>query len=132
MTKRFPITRAATLAALLAAGLMPATAKAEDRPVIVRAEPENVRTERVSFAALDLATAKGRKALQFRVAGAIQRVCLLDLGRDGLQDRGYYTCEAGAWERAEPQIDRAVATAERLALGGSPARLAGAVMVTAG
>lgn len=131
MTKRFPITRAATLAALLAAGLMPATAKAEDRPVIVRAEPETVRTERVSFAALDLATAKGRKALQFRVAGAIQRVCLFDLGRDGLQDRGYYSCEAAAQERAAPQIEAAVAAAERLALNGSPARLAGSVTVSA-
>ena len=131
MTKRFATTRAVTFAALLATGLVPAAAKADDEPVIVKAEPDNVRTERVSFAALDLATAKGRKALQFRVSGAIQRVCLFDLGRDGLQDRGYYSCEAAAQERAAPQIEAAVAAAERLALSGSPARLAGSIKVSA-
>jgi UrcA family protein len=131
MTKRFAITHSATLAALLGAALLPATARAEDPPVIVKAEPENVRIERVSFAALDLSTAKGRKALHFRVGGAIQRVCLYELGRDGLQDRGYYSCETGAWERATPQIERAVAEAERFALGGAPTRLVGAITVSA-
>lgn len=131
MTKRFPISRAVTLAALFSVAMVPASAKADDEPVIVKAEPDNVRTERVSFAALDLATAKGRKALQFRVSGAIQRVCLFELGRDGLQDRGYYSCEAAAQERAAPQIEAAVAAAERLALNGSPTKLAGSIAVSA-
>jgi UrcA family protein len=131
MLKHSPITRSALLAALLAAGLVPAAARADDQPVIVKAQPDTIRTELVSYAALDLATAKGRKALQFRVGGAIQRVCRFDLGRDGLQDRGYYACEQSAWGRAAPQIDRAVAEAEQLALGGAPARLSGAITVSA-
>ncbi len=49
MTKRFPISRAVTLAALFSVAIVPASAKADDEPVIVKAEPDNVRTERVSF-----------------------------------------------------------------------------------
>ena len=119
-------------AAALTAAAIATAAIADDKPVIVQAQPDSARSERVSFAALDLSTAKGRKALEFRVGGAIQRVCLYDLGRDGLQDKDYYACEADSWTRASAAIDQAVAKAERLALNDGAPLFDGAILVSAG
>ena len=43
---------------------------------------------RVRFADLNLRTMHDQIRLRHRVGGAIERVCDIDLGRDGLQDRG--------------------------------------------
>jgi len=87
-----------------------ATASAQEAPVFVYGEAPNVRAERVAFADLNLASAAGQARLHNRVDGAIERVCDIDLGRDGLQDRGYYQCADGARDAAAPQIAEAIAT----------------------
>jgi UrcA family protein len=124
--------RIAGFAAGLAASILPAApaAAAQERPVIVYADPD-IRTERVRFADLDLASAADQKRLHFRVGGAVERLCGLDLGRDGLQDRGFYACSTSAWGDAAPQIALAVERAQQIALTGSSAIAASAIVVRA-
>lgn len=132
MFNRIPKMRPVVLIATVAAtALSPLhAARPDEKPVIVQADPV-ARSEIVSFAALDLNRADHRKMLAFRVAGAIERVCDKELGRDGLQPQGYYRCETGAWSRAQPQIDRAVGQA--LAMGGGSAAIAAvSIAVSAG
>ena len=104
-----------------------APASAQDTPVFVYGQVQAPRAERVRFADLNLASARDRIRLGNRVQGAIERVCDIDLGRDGLQDRGYYQCANSAWFRAVPQI----AYASNRALMGYRGRtsLASAVLV---
>lgn len=109
----------------------PSAALAENRPVVIHAEPDNFRSERVSFASLDLAKASDQKRLRGRVGGAVERVCLRDTGRDGLQDAGYFTCESNAWGRAEPQIANAITRAQQIAMTGSSTIAATAITVSA-
>jgi UrcA family protein len=107
--RKAPTVIAALLSGIVAFSVCGSPAAAQE-PVIVYGESENVRTERVAFADLDLASASGQSRLSHRVGGAIERVCLIDLGRDGLQDRGYYSCASNAWGSATPQIAEAIAT----------------------
>jgi UrcA family protein len=85
--------------------VQPASAQGAD--VNVYGEPVRANTVRVRFADLNLRTAHDQIRLYHRVGGAIERVCDIDLGRDGLQDRGYYACTYRAWGVASPQIARA-------------------------
>ena len=85
-------------------------ASAQNPPVVVYGEAINADVERVAFADLDLASARDQGRLHNRVGGAIERVCQIDLGRDGLQDRGFYSCSNAAWGAAAPQIAEAIAT----------------------
>lgn len=111
---------AAALAALAATtSLAPCAATAQERPVTIYGEASNGRTELVSFARLDLGNAVAQRQLNRRVGAAVERVCLRDIGRDGLQDRGYYACENEAWDDAAPQIASAIAQSGNLALGGA-------------
>ena len=87
-----------------------ATASAQEAPVFVYGEQSGASSERVAFADLDLASARDQARLHNRVDGAIERVCDLDLGRDGLQDRGYYSCAEAARGATAPQIAEAIAT----------------------
>jgi UrcA family protein len=87
-----------------------ASASAQEPQFTVYGEALGVRSERVAFTDLNLASASGQRGLQHRVDGAIERVCDLDLGRDGLQDRGYYACADAARDAAAPQIAEAIAT----------------------
>ena len=109
MQGRTPLT---VIAALLSGMTLcyASPASAQEPPLVVYGEPINARTERVAFADLDLASARDLNRLHHRVGGAIERVCGLDLGRDGLQDRGYYACANSAWDYAAPQIAEAAAT----------------------
>lgn len=108
---------AAALAALAAtASLAPSAASAQERPVTIYGEASNARSELVSFAKLDLGNANDQRRLNRRVGAAVERVCLRDIGRDGLQDRGYYACEGKAWSDAAPQIASAIAQSGNLAL----------------
>ena len=133
MTKLASVPKSATAILLLGASVffLPSNAIAQEAPVIVQGDPLDVRSERISFAKLDLAKAGHQKALKLRVAGAIQRVCLYELGRDGLQNPGYYVCEKGAWDGASQQIDNAIASAQGLALLGLPSVNAIAILVSA-
>ena len=119
MSVKFQLTKAAAIVAALAAtaSLAPSSASAQDRPVTIYGEAVNARTELVSFARLDLANARDQRRLKHRVGAAVERVCLRDIGRDGLQDRGYYACEDKAWDEAAPQIAEAVSRSGNLALG---------------
>ena len=98
-----------TVAAILSgmASFAYAPASAQVDPIAVYGEVQSVRAERVRFADLNLASSRDRIRLGNRVMGAIERVCDVDLGRDGLQDRGYYQCANSAWFRAVPQISYA-------------------------
>jgi UrcA family protein len=87
-----------------------APASAQEQPVFVYGELSGANSERVTFADLNLASARGKARLHNRIGGAIERVCNIDLGRDGLQDRGYYSCAEAAWGSAAPQIAEAVST----------------------
>lgn len=122
MSVHLNITKTAAVLSALAATVLlaPGAASAEDRPVFVYGEAANARTELVSFARLDLATERDQKRLRHRVLAAVERVCLRDIGRDGLQDRNYYACESNTMSAASPQIAEAVSRASGLALGGAP------------
>ena len=103
---------------------------AQDKPVVVYAEPqEGLRTERVSYADLNLAERRDQRRLNLRVTGAVQRVCLFENSRKGLQDRGYYRCADDAWEGANPRIAQAVARATEIALTGHSAIPATAIAI---
>ena len=108
-----PTVIAALLSGILAVSASPASAQ---EPRLTVYGDANARTELVAFADIDLASVRGQSALHRRVDGAIERVCDLDLGRDGLQDRGYYACADTARNAAAPQIAEAIATG-KTALG---------------
>ena len=108
--RKAPTVIAALLTGIVAFSMAGSPAAAEGPQFTVYGEATNAQTERVAFADLNLASASEQKRLHHRVAGAIERVCDLDLGRDGLQDRGYYACSDNAWGAAAPQIAEAIAT----------------------
>ena len=123
-----------TVAALsgVAASLLVATAASagQENPVVVMAEPqENIRTEHVTYADLDLAQRSDQRALNYRVASAVKRVCLFETGHAGLQARGYYSCATGAWDGAEPQIAQAVSRAREIALTGKSSIAVAAITI---
>jgi UrcA family protein len=106
-------------------------ASAQDRPVVVYAEPdENVRTERISYADLDLALQRDERTLHARVAKAVRRVCLFDKGSSGLQDSSYFSCTDEAKAGAAPQIAQAVARANQIALTGKSSIAATAITIS--
>ena len=109
MQARTPLTvTAALLSGMTLCYASPASA--QNPPVVVYGEAINADVERVAFADLDLASARDQSRLHNRVGGAIERVCQIDLARDGLQDRGFYSCANAAWGAAAPQIAEAIAT----------------------
>ena len=79
-----------------------------DDPIVSRMDDRtSARAIRYGFADLNLARSRDRIRLGNRVQGAIERMCDIDLGRDGLRDHGYYQCSNAAWFRAVPQISYA-------------------------
>jgi len=114
----------AALISGLATFAIAAPALAQEPPVVVYGESMGLKTERVAFADLQLASLSGQARLHHRVGGAIERVCDVDLGRDGLQDRGYYACANAAWGAAAPQIAEAIASGKT--------SLAGAAIIVTG
>ena len=131
MLTRFSAITAAVLSGVTASLAFAAPSfAAQDKPVVVYAEPqEGVRTERVSYADLNLAERRDERRLNLRVASAVQRVCLFENGHKGLQDRGYYRCAGDAWDGAHPQIAQAVARAREIALIGHSAIPATAIAI---
>ena len=121
---------ALTLALASCLAATPAVA-AQGQPVTVYGEAkENVRTQNVSYADLDLATVKGERMLVRRVGRAVKNVCLFDDGERGVQDSGYYDCANGAWDDAKPQIAQATARAREIALKGSSSIAAAAIRIS--
>ena len=121
--------KAAAVLSGVAASLLFAApaATVQERPVVVYAQPSDVRTERVSYADLDLSQSSQVKRLTQRVAGAVKRVCLFENGRSGLQYRGYYSCADDAWDGARPQIAQAITRAREIALTGRSSIAAAAI-----
>ncbi|WP_158581946.1 UrcA family protein [Sphingomonas edaphi] len=121
------------VASALGAGLgsMPALAAQSEPVVVYGQQDENTRTERVSFADLNLAKAKDARKLHFRVASAVKRVCLYDTAQMGLRDAGYGRCSSGAWTMAKPQIAQAIARDQEIALNGSSSIAAVAITIAA-
>lgn len=120
-------TAAVALTALAAlAPVQPAAA--QDRAVFVYGEPDYTRTEHVSFADLDLATSNGARKLESRVGRAVKEVCLFE-PEIRLQPSDYAVCATDSWARARPQIERAVAKAQALALSGQPAAISATITV---
>ena len=94
------------------------TALAQDSQIIVQAPASDVRIERIGYYDLNLATRAGEQALQRRVNGAVQRVCLYDEGRwYGLTVPGYNNCTERAWRGVRPQVIGAVFRARLAAYG---------------
>jgi UrcA family protein len=132
MLSRFVRITAAVLSGVTASLFVTAVAApaaVQDKPVVVYAEPENVRTERVSYRDLDLAVASDQKALHRRVGSAVRRVCEMDDHDLGAVDPMYRACALESWADARPQIARAIARAEQLALNGQPSITAGAIAI---
>ena len=122
---------AAVLSGVTASLIIAAPAYAAQRdPVVVYGhEDENVRTERVSYADLDLATSPGERKLFRRVSSAVKRVCAFNDGIRGLQSTGYNLCAGGAWDGAAPQIAQAVQRAQDIALTGKSSIAAAAITI---
>ncbi len=120
MSKRINFSGIHAFAAILAASavLSSVPATAQDS-VIIQGEPQPLRSVRVTYANLDLTTPSGVKALHQRVGGAVERVCLREIGRDGLQVAAYYACASDAWQRARPRINEVISNASDYALLGS-------------
>ena len=130
MLARFNRNTAAVLSGVAASLLVAGPALAgQQGPVVVYAEPDNVRIERVTSADLDLADRSDQKKLNLRVAGAVKRVCLFENSRSGLQDFGYYGCAGDAWEGAKPQIAQAVQRAKDIAMTGQSSIAATAIAI---
>lgn len=110
---------AALLSGAAATFIATAPALAEEKPVVIYGETDTARSERVAFADLPLDTVTGRKRLHHRVGAAVERVCELEVGRDGLQLPGYYACAANAWGAAAPQILDAARQQKEAAMFGS-------------
>lgn len=117
MIIHLPLAKAAVAAAALASTLLlaPTSASAEQAPLIVYGDQNAVRTESVSFSSLALANKRDQRRLQRKVSAAVERVCLRNVGRAGLEDRDYYACEREAWKGASPQIAAAISRASALA-----------------
>jgi UrcA family protein len=122
---------AAVLSGVTASLMITTSATAQNQPVVVYGQhDENFRTARVSYADLNLATRGGTRTLNLRVSGAVKRVCLYNEGEMGLRDRGYNDCSSGAWAGAKPQIARAIARDQEIALTGKSSIAATAITIS--
>ena len=120
---------------LLAASAMligtgPALA-AQNQPVIVYGEQsDNVRTERVSYTDLDLATLDHQQVLNRRVTGAVKRVCLYRESIGRIFESNYDDCADAAWDSANPQIAQAITRARDIAMTGKSSIAAAAITIS--
>ena len=77
----------------------------------------DMMTARVSFADLNLATAIGRKRLEYRVGSAVEQVCPSGFGLTEMLDAR--VCSNKAWDGARPQMALAFTRAAELAATGT-------------
>jgi UrcA family protein len=127
MLSRFARITVAVLSGVTASLLVGATTtQAQNRPVVVYGEPQQVNTERVAYDDLNLAASAGRKTLYSRVGSAVRNVC--DFDAIGIAS-DYRTCAGLAWKDARPQIDAALAKADELASKGE-SYVAGAITIS--
>ena len=96
------------------------------REATVRApqEAEDTRTERVTFAGLDLRSKPGQKILFRRVGVAVHNVCDFD----DINYDARISCEDDAWDGSKPQIYRAIERAKNFNIASTTI----SILVTAG
>ena len=125
----FDRSRNLAVASAILLGASPAFA-GQDQPVNVYGEQsESVRTERVSYADLNLATDEHRKLLNGRVSDAVKRVCLYRESLGRMVESSYNICADGAWSEARPQISQAIARARDTAMNGESSIAATAITI---
>lgn len=127
MLSRFVRIAVAVLSGVTASLLVGATATqaAQNRPVVVYGELQDVYVERVPYGDLNLAASADRKTLFRRVGSAVRNVC--DFDAFGIAS-DYRSCASLAWKDARAQIDVAISKANELALNGE-ARVAGTITI---
>lgn len=107
------------------------SALAQTKPVTVYAPPsEGVRTVRVSYRDLNLASQSGEKMLTSRVGSAVRQACSNEGGGISSLDNDYFTCARGAWGDARPQMARAITRAHEIALNGTSSIAATAITIS--
>lgn len=107
-------------------------AGAKDKPVVVTAPMELV-VRRVSYADLNLASARGERALHYRVGGAVRDLCNDATGpRDGSMSYtfAFKGCSNDAWDQADPQIARAIERSREIAATGTSSIAAAAITIS--
>jgi UrcA family protein len=128
MLSHFARITAAVLSGVTASLLVGATTtQAQDRPVVVYGESQQVHIERVPYGDLNLAASADRKTLYGRVGSAVRNVCNFDA--IGIAS-DYRTCAGMSWKDARPQIEAALAKADQLAANGQSSVVAGAITIS--
>jgi UrcA family protein len=102
---------------VLAGAATAALAQPPSTTVIGPRATEEVRTARVSYRDLNLASARDERILNRRVGNAVVDVCSTDINH--FYDLGYPKCASGAWRGARPQIALAVRRAHEMAAYGT-------------
>jgi UrcA family protein len=105
---------------------MGTAAMAQDATVFGDRLSDDILTERVSYADLNLASAIGERTLDRRVSKAVRRVC--DPEKEFVRTA---MCTSAAWKSARPQIDLAVARATEMAVNGTSSIPAVAIVIAA-
>ena len=114
MSEKFTsLLAACALTFVVFAASSPAFAK---QPITVTAQA-NV-TRYVSFRDLNLVSRADEKVLVHRVSIATRDVCDQAVMREPVNLSAYMGCRAGAWQEAQPQIERAVTRAREIAVNG--------------
>lgn len=103
----------------------PAFGKQSKDSIVVRAEPSEFVTRSVGYRDINLLLPAGVKALNGRVQSAVTDVCL----EATFEAKAFLSCEDTAWIGARPQIERAVAQAREMAMTGSSAVAASAIVI---
>ena len=104
-------------------------AVAEPLMVVKERPDQEAVSERVSYLDLDLASADGAKRLNYRVRGAVRRVCA---PLQGFPELGQMRCESSAWKGAKPQIELAVTRAQEIAANGTSSIAPVAIVIATG
>ena len=105
MLSRFARITAAVLSGVTASLLVGATTtQAQNRPVVVYGEPQQVNIERVPYGDLNLLPHPTARRCSAEFGSAVRNVC--DFNATGIAS-DYRTCAGLAWKDARPQIDEA-------------------------
>ena len=102
--------------AITTGGVVTLASPAVAGPQVVVEAPSDIPTRLVRFGDLNLTAAHGQKMLNRRVAVAVNDVCEDSASYSNFQTDGF--CRTAAWDRARPQIERAIERAHTLALNG--------------
>ena len=110
--------------------LMAPSAQGRTHPLVVTAPLERLPVERVSYADLNLASARGKALLERRVGSAVREVCL---GASNHRAATYAesSCRTAAWADARPQMELAYERAGDIARTGNSAVIAATIRVSA-